>query len=424
MRVGTTRAIWPPGAERTLNQKPRVVVTNRLPASEVVRAGLVLLGLCVGAYLVWRVQEVIFLLFLAVLLATAIEPIVNRLRRGPFTRGSGTLVVYTFIILVIGVPAYATLPNLAGQAASFTESLPQRMGTLREYAAHLQPRFLESFALSALDSAQQAIQAPPVTGQQQLVEAGATAIHTIISFLTVFVLAFYWLVERASIKRAVLRIAPARKARDINIVWLEVEEKLGGWVRGQLILMLAVGVMASVGYWVIGLPNPVLLGVAAGLFEIVPMVGPFLAFTPAVLVALAIDPTKAIAVVIYALVIQQLESNVLVPRVMGRTVGVSPLTVLLGILVGAALAGLPGAFVAVPVAGAIQVILAHTLRAEDPSQAEVHPQATERAVQEGARPTDPSPGAARLDEALPQRGEADDESQPPSPLTGRGFIKG
>ncbi|HET6318809.1 MAG TPA: AI-2E family transporter [Chloroflexota bacterium] len=401
-----------------------MVVTNRLPASEVARAGLVLLGLCVGAYLLWRVQEVIFLLFLAVLLATAIEPIVNRLRRGPFTRGSGTLLVYTFIILVIAVPAYATLPNLAGQAASFTETLPQRMGTLREYAAHLQPRFLESLVLSALDSAQQALQAPPVTGQQQLVEAGATAIHTIISFLTVFVLAFYWLVERASIKRAVLRIVPARKARDINIVWLEVEEKLGGWVRGQLILMLAVGLMASIGYWLIGLPNPVLLGVAAGLFEIVPMVGPFLAFTPAVLVALAIDPTKAIAVVIFALVIQQLESNILVPRVMGRTVGVSPLTVLLGILVGAALAGLPGAFIAVPVAGAIQVILAHTLRAEDPSQAELHPEPAERAVQQGERTTDPSPGAARLDEALPHRGEADDESQTPPPLRGRGFIQG
>ena len=153
---------------------------------------------------------------------------------------------------------------------------------------------------------------------------------------------------------------------------MEVEEKLGGWVRGQLLLMLAIGFMAGIGYSVIGLPNPILLGVISGLFEIVPMVGPFLAFAPAVLVALAMDPGKAVVVAVYALVIQQIESNILVPRVMGRTVGVSPLTVILGILVGSVLAGLPGAFLAVPIAGAVQVILAHTLRAEDPSQAEEH----------------------------------------------------
>ena len=100
---------------------------------------------------------------------------------------------------------------------------------------------------------------------------------------------------------------------------------------------------------------------------------------------------------IYALVIQQIESNMLVPRVMGRTVGVSPLTVLLGILVGTALAGLPGAFLAVPLAGALQVILAHALRAEDPSQAEEHRDPVERAVQQGASPTTLSAANGRRD---------------------------
>src|SRR5919201_4404684 len=150
--------------------------------------------------------------------------------------------------------------------------------------------------------------------------------------------------------------------------------------------MLAIGLMAGVGYTLMGLPNAALLGVLAGLFEIVPMVGPFRAFLPAVLVGLAIDPSRAVMVAVYALVIQQIESNVLVPRVMGRTVGISPLTVLLGILVGSALAGLPGAFLAVPIAGAIQVILAHALRAEDPSQAEEHSSPAERAIQQGSAP--------------------------------------
>jgi predicted PurR-regulated permease PerM len=370
-----------PGALR--DDRPRVEVVNHLPPGEVARAALVLLSLLVGAYLLWRVQEVLFLLALAILLATAIEPLVNLLRRGPFTRGTGVLVVYTVIMLAIAVSAYIVVPSVLAQGASFTESIPERVQQLRPQVATLQPRFVGQAANDALDSLQRALQAPPAPAQEQLVEVGATFLHTIVSFLTVFVLAFYWLVERASIKRVLLRTVPVHRARDVNTVWMEVEEKLGGWVRGQLLLMLAIGLAATIGYTVLGLPNAVLLGVLAGLFEVVPMIGPFLAFAPAVLVALAVDPPRALVVVVYAFVIQQIESNVLVPRVMGRTVGVSPLTVLLGILVGSTIAGLPGAFLAVPIAGAIQVILAHLLRTEDPSQAEEHRDPVETVEQQG-----------------------------------------
>jgi predicted PurR-regulated permease PerM len=288
-------------------------------------------------------------------------------------------------VVLIGAPAYLVVPSLLSQAASFTETLPSRLQQLRPYAETLQPRAVQGVALGVLDNATQAVQAPtrPVA-QEQVIEAGATFAHTLVSFFTVFVLAYYWLVERPSIKRVILRTVPVRQARSVNTVWMEVEERLGGWVRGQLILMLAIGSMAAVGYFFLGLPNPILLGVAAGLFEIIPMIGPFLAFAPAVLVALAVDPTRALAVVGFALVIQQIESNVLVPRVMGRTVGISPLTVLLGILVGTALAGLPGAFLAVPLAAALQVILAHVLRTEDVAQAEEHREPVDRAVHQGA----------------------------------------
>ncbi|MBV9545475.1 MAG: AI-2E family transporter, partial [Chloroflexi bacterium] len=348
------------------------LVRLKFPPGEVARAALVLMGLAIGAYLLWRVQEVLLLMLLAILLATSIEPVVNVLRRGPFTRGSGVLAVYTLIILIIGLAAYAVVPNVATQAASFTENLPAELDRLRPVADELRPNMLRTLAVEAIDSGQRAVQAPQQPAEEQIVQAGATAAHTIFSFLTVFVLAYYWLVERASIKRVILRTVPVRHARSVNTVWLEVEEKLGGWVRGQLLLMFVIGVLAAIGYWVAGLPNPVLLGVIAGLFEIVPMIGPWLAFTPAVLVALTIDPQRAVLVAVYALIIQQLESNVLVPRLMGRTVGVSPLTVFLGILVGAALYGLFGAFLAVPLAGALQVILAHVLRTEDASQSEEH----------------------------------------------------
>jgi predicted PurR-regulated permease PerM len=362
-----------------------VTFTVKLPPLEVARATLVVIGVVLGCFLVWRVQEVLFLLVLAILLATAIEPLVKRLRRGPFTRGTGVLAVYTLIIILIGLPVYLLLPSVASQGEAFTTTLPDRLQQLRPYVETLHPAALAALATGLVNSAVNAVQTPEQPAQEQIVEAGTTAAQTLFGFVTVFVLAFYWLVERASIKRVLLRAVPARHARDINTVWMEVEDKLGGWVRAQIILMLAVGTMASLGYLALGLPNPALLGVVAGLCEIIPMIGPFLAFAPAVLVALAaLDPTRALMVVGYALVIQQIESNVLVPRVMGHSVGVSSLTVMLGILVGFALAGLPGAFLAVPIAGALQVVLAHVLRSEDPVQAEEHPDPTDRAVHEGA----------------------------------------
>jgi predicted PurR-regulated permease PerM len=357
-----------------------------LPAGEVARAGLVVLGLGLATYVLWHIHEVIFLLFLAILLATAIDPLVNMLRRGPFGRGTGVLAVYSAIVLMLGVVTAVTVPSLAAQSDAFFASIPSKVAALRPYARELRPQPVEDAAVRAIDRVGETVSNPSVpVDDQGLVQIVTTIGHTLISFMTVFFLAFYWLVERATIKRALLRLVPASRARDVNVVWLEVEQKLGGWVRGQILVMAAMAVLAGGGFWIIGLPNPVLLGVLAGIAELIPMVGPFLAFAPALLVALGIDLWTAGVVLAYAIVIQQIEGNILVPRVMGHSVGISPLTVVLGILIGAILYGLPGAFLAVPVAAAIQVIVAHAVGMEEPSQSPAHArQATREATAEAA----------------------------------------
>src|SRR4051794_4237062 len=356
-----------------------------LPVAEVARAGLVVVGLALAIWVLWHIHEVIFLLFLAILLATAIDPLVNMLRRGRFGRGTGVLAVYSAIVLVLGVITAVTVPSLAAQSDEFFASIPSKVAGLRPYAAQLHPQPVEDAAVRAIDRVGETVSNPSVpVDDQGLLDIVTTIGHSLINFMTVFFLAFYWLVERATIKRALLRLVPASRAADVNAVWLEVEEKLGGWVRGQLLVMLAMAFLAGVGFWVIGLPNPVLLGVLAGVAELVPMVGPFLAFAPALLVALGIDPWTTVVVVVYAVVIQQIESNFLVPRIMGHSVGVSPLTVVLGILIGAILYGLPGAFLAVPIAGAIQVIVAHAVGMEEPEQVAHGPSATREAVAEAA----------------------------------------
>jgi predicted PurR-regulated permease PerM len=208
------------------------VVVKHYPAGEIFRLLLLVAGFCAGAYILWRIQEILFLLLLAIFLATAIEPIVNRLRRGPFTRGSGVLVVYTAIMLVIGFAAYVIVPNVLDEAGAFVQSAPDHLRAVREQVSGVSQPALRNPLVTVIDRAAAAIQSPTEPAQDQVVAVGTAAAQTIVGFLSVFVLAFYWLVERARIKRVVLRSVPPARARDVNAVWLEIEEKLGGWVRG------------------------------------------------------------------------------------------------------------------------------------------------------------------------------------------------
>jgi predicted PurR-regulated permease PerM len=328
----------------------------------VARYTLVVAATLGGLHLLWRIQEVLVLLLLAILFATAIEPLVNRLRRGPFSRGQGILIVYSLIFAVIAAIGFLFVPGMIDQTARFVETLPGQIASLRPYVQEVDPRPLRELLLRIIGEAEPAVQRTleqPVAPAEpeKLVEAGGAFAHTLFSVVTVFLLAYYWLTERAVIKRAVLRLVPAARARQVNATWLNVESRLGGWVRGQLLVMLALGIMAGLTFWLLGLPNPLFLAVLAGLFEILPLVGPFLAFLPALLVALTTEPQKALLLVPIAVVIQQIEGNVLIPRIMSHSVGVSPLTVIVGILIGSILYGPAGAFLAVPVAAAIQVIL-------------------------------------------------------------------
>jgi predicted PurR-regulated permease PerM len=347
-----------------------------LSSLALVRYTLVVALTLAALYMLWLIQEVVLLLVLAILLATAIEPMVNGLRRGPFDRGQGIIIVYTTILAALLVAGLVVVPSLMSQSAQLIDALPSYLASLRQLAEQTEPPPLRSILLRALNGVAPAIlrsvEEPTVVAEpEQLKVVGGAFAHSLLSVITVFLLAFYWLTERATIKRGILRLVAPQQARHVNDAWRDVEDRLGGWVRGQLLVMLALACMAGVAFVALGLPNPLLLAALAGLFEIVPLIGPFLAFLPALLVALTVDPFKALVLLGVAVVIQQIEGNVLVPRIMSRTVGVSPLTVILGILIGSILYGAAGAFLAVPVAAAIQVIFNHTLRPslEEPGDA-------------------------------------------------------
>lgn len=154
------------------------------------------------------------------------------------------------------------------------------------------------------------------------------------------------------------------------MVWDEIEYKIGGWARGQLLLMLIIGVIFGAIFWAIDLRFWLALGILSGLTEAIPYIGPIFAGTVAALVALTVSPEKAILVIIIAFAVQQLEGAFLVPRIMKNAVGLTPLTVVLAVLVGNALGGPMGSIIAIPIGAAVQVIVSSLLRSRDDSIAD------------------------------------------------------
>jgi predicted PurR-regulated permease PerM len=168
---------------------------------------------------------------------------------------------------------------------------------------------------------------------------------------------FYWTMNGPKTIQSILNLLPKQNRESILEIIAAVEIKLGYFIAGQGVLCLAIGVLAFIAYLIIGLPNALVLALVAGVMEAVPMIGPILGAIPAAVIALSIAPTKLIWVIVATLIIQQLENQLLVPRVMKKAVGVNPFVSLLSIFALSSLFGIAGALMAIPIAAMIQLIL-------------------------------------------------------------------
>src|SRR5690606_24676186 len=175
----------------------------------------------------------------------------------------------------------------------------------------------------------------------------------LVGMVTLLVMTFYYLLEKRLLRDLILDALSPRVRDRVDGLWTEVENKVGGWMRGQLLLCLIIGTIATVAYGIIGLDFWPLLGLWAGLTEIVPIVGPWLGGIPAVLIALTMSWELAITTAIIIVAMQTLENWILVPRVMKGAVGLTPLTVFVAILAGTQFMGVVGALLAIPIAATI-----------------------------------------------------------------------
>ena len=333
------------------------------------------IGLALGVVVVYALVQigtasarVLLLVFIAVLLASALEPILGWLRaRLPVVGRAGTIIVVylAFFVTVVGL-AFVVVPAAVGQAQQILDDLPPFFAEARAWAENIRPGALSTSLTALIDSVASALKPPEAPNPDDVVEVGTTVAELVATLATLLTIVFLWLVERPRLQRYVLAFLPQDARGGARSVWNDVEIRLGLWVRGQLTLMATMGVMTGIAYSLLGVPGALLLALIAAITEAIPIIGPLLGAIPAVLVAATVSPELALIVAGLYVVIQFVEGNVLVPIVMRHAVGISPLLVLVSLLIGAAAGGFIGAFLAVPIAASLEIAMQRLQAREEP----------------------------------------------------------
>jgi predicted PurR-regulated permease PerM len=320
-----------------------------------------------------QVRHILLLLIVGILIGSAIEPIVNALRRRGIARGPVILAIYVLLFGIIGGGMLIAVPSLIGQGQALVEGAPEYLADLEVRVENSPSELVRTYGAEVVDSAIQFSDRlrddPPLQATQlaQAVEFVGSFFSLLFAVISIMIVTFYWMTEKGRIKRFLLSLVPIERRDRAHEMWDEIESKAGGWARGQVIVMLVIGGLSTIVYspLIFDVKFWLFIGIWAGLMELIPFIGPWLGGGLAVLVALTDSWQKAALVAVFVFLLYQLEASVLVPRVMRNAVGLSPLSVILAILVGGAILGPLGAILAIPVAAVVQVLITGLLRARD-----------------------------------------------------------
>jgi predicted PurR-regulated permease PerM len=328
-----------------------------------IRYGFLWLAITIVAlWAAYLIRSQLLVIYVCVLFATGLSPLVRWIERRRTSgkrrlpRPAAILLIYATVIgLLVGI-GFAVLPPLIEQSQAFWRELPDRIGAIQ--------RRLVSWGLISPDTSyKDLLQQAPGSGDAVNFVLGTVwgFVGGLFGLVTILLLTFYLLVESQSIFNFFVRIFPRERRQTVADVSAMVTNKVSAWLGGQIFLGFIIGATTAIGLGLMGVPYFFVL-------EMIPMVGPLLSAIPAIAVAFTVSPGLALGVAIFFLVQQQLENAVLVPKLMGQTVGLSAVTVILSLLIGGSLLGFAGALLAVPTAAIIQVLFEELYLAEkDPA---------------------------------------------------------
>jgi predicted PurR-regulated permease PerM len=348
-------------ANNPANDPNPQVVEIRIRSEQVIVIAVIFLAVIGGAMLAVELMHVFVLFFVALVLAATLQRPAVMIEQLGIPKGIALVLIYLGILgVVIGI-FVLVIPVLVSQIGALVQNLPKMYSEIVTSLEESPYALLRALPQQLPSGDLLASQLQLVNGNvlSSALGIGIGVLGFLAEAFSVIVLSMYLILDQPRLERFWLSLAPAVRRPEYLAIWREIESHLGTYVRGELLLMTSIAALASIGYLVIGLPYPLALGALAGLLEFVPMIGPTLGAIPAVLVGLSISPQAALFVILYSIVIQVSENNILVPRMMGHQVGVRPVTVIVAVFAFSSLLGIPGAFLAIPLAAIFQVLMDH-----------------------------------------------------------------
>lgn len=298
-------------------------------------------------WLIFVAWDIIIMILVAFILSFSLNPYVETLQKLKLPRSLASLLVLSLLLLMIVWIFSAIIPPFIDQTGKLLHILPQAANNFAFYNTYQQEIFTQ--LLTQIGSL-----------PQNILKITVSVFSNILSVFTTLVITFYLLLQHHQLSSLLSGLFPPQQSGKIAKIINSSEITLSRWLKGELILMISIGVLTYIGLRLLNVSIPLPLAVLAGILEIIPNIGPTISAIPAIIVALTINPLLALSTVALYVLIQLFENNVLVPRVMQTATGVNPLVSILALLIGFRLGGPVGAILGIPMALVTKVILKET----------------------------------------------------------------
>ena len=332
---------------------------------------MVIGGLIVLALALWKLRILIALLFLGIIIAAAMRPGVEALQRRRIPRGIGIGIHYVGLFGAIALLLYLVVPRALDQVTTALRAIPDRPN--EETAIGAEAAESQGFKREILAALERRLEDLP-SGSELLdpaLELTLLTFEVAIGIFFVLATAAYWIFERRHAIDLVASLVPRPRRKKVRDTWDLIDLKLGAYVRGQLLLIVLVATVLSIAFAAIGLPYWILIATFAGVVELIPVIGPLAAGALAVGVGLTQSWQVALAAGIAVLVVRLLEDYVVIPRVLGDAVGLSPLLVLFSVTSVAILFGEFAVLLAIPIAAVVGTLVDVVVRGKEPADEDV-----------------------------------------------------
>ena len=329
-------------------------------------ATLVVIALVAASLALWKLKLVVALVFLGIIVAAAMRGGIDALHRRGVPRTVGLVVHYLAFALLIGLMLWIVVPRAIDQVQS-------ALGGTTKAQIHHEAMHSNGIKHQILTAIDRRLHELPHAGSivHPALEFTLKAFEVLIGIFFVFATAAYWIFERDRMVDFVASLLPRSKRKRLRDTWDLIDLKLGAFVRGEALLVVLVGAILSAAFWVIGLPYFILIGVFAGIVEVIPVVGPIAAGVLAIGVGLTQSWHLALAAGICVLVVRLLEDYLIIPRVLGGSVGLSPLLVLFSVMAVGIVFGGFAVILAVPLVAVIVTVVDVVVRDRDPAEEEI-----------------------------------------------------